>query len=100
MELSGLGRGGINFDRSQVTLPKEQAKRVDVFANQEHNIISNFPHIQYEENEAVPPRLDKYAGKEAIGHNGQFLAKYYVPLPEDAKRLEKLQRKSIAENPG
>lgn len=89
LELSSVNRGNINFDRSTVTLPKQAVERVDMFQNQEHNLISNFPHFQYEENEAVPPRLDKFAGKDALNKNGQFLVKHYVPLPEDAKRWEK-----------
>lgn len=49
-------------DPRRVTHAKQDIARVDKYPNQTHNIISNFPIEQYEENEAVPPKLDLYSG--------------------------------------
>ena len=51
------------IDIRRVTNPKPTVKRVDMYPNQFHNIISNYPIEQYEENEAPPPKLDTYGGK-------------------------------------
>lgn len=47
------------------------------YPNQIVNITSNYPHKQFEENEAPPPKLDAMAIQQ-ISNNGQYLQKYEI----------------------
>lgn len=47
---------------------------MDEFPNFKLNPLTSMLQLDYEENEAVPPTLDKFS-KEGILKNGQFLEK-------------------------
>ena len=64
---------------------KKETLNVSVFLNDQINPITNFKQINYEENEAAPPKMDNFS-KSQIEHHGQFLQKNQTLLPEEVKR--------------